>query len=239
MPGQAPCKATVASYYAAVVDAPDPNITYGVELDGCPAPPKDQQDDAEAVVLVSDQMPTECQVLSPQPIAARLGEPDAEKHWQRPTRESPIPAALAAAIPPHDCKAPDCETLWTFAQVDVAYHPVAWAGAINWLSIPPNTTAASQCDWKAETFAGFFIAGPDGKAVKVTEGQDHPLLLSSVLADRTATQVLLAEGPGEYTTYELTAGKATPARHTVWLRLPAESYGLDERIGPSCEAPAP
>ena len=235
VPGQTPCKATVASYYAAVVDSPEPNITYGVALDGCPSPAKDQQEDAEAIVMVSEQMPTECQIQSPQPIAARLGETSADKHWQRPTKETPIPPALATALPPHDCKAPDCETLWTFAQVAVGSRPVAWAGAINWLTIPPTATAASQCDWKVDTLAGFFVAGPDGTAVKVTDGQDHPLLLSTVLADHSGTQVLIAEGPGEYTTYELTAGKATPARHLVWLRLPAEAYGVDERIGPSCE----
>jgi hypothetical protein len=235
VPGQTPCKATVASYYAAVVESSEPNITYGVELDGCPAPPKDQQDDAEAIVMVSEQMPTECQVVSPQPVASRLGETDADKHWQRPTKETPIPPALAAAIPPHDCKAPDCETLWTFGQVTVANRPVAWAGAVNWLTIPANTTAASQCDWKADTFAGFFVAGADGKAVKVAESQDHPLLLSSVLADRTGAQVVIAEGPGEYTTYQLAAGKATAVRHLVWLHLASEAYGFDERIGPSCE----
>ena len=239
VPGQPPCKATVASYYAAVVESPEPNMTYGVTLEGCPAPPKDQQEDAEAIVMVSEQIPSECHIQAPQPIAARLGETDAEQHWQRPTKETPVPHALAAAVPPHDCKAPDCETLWTFAQVAVGGRPVAWAGAINWLTIPPTATAASQCDWKADTLAGFFVAGPDGKADKVTEGQDHPLLLSNVLTDRTGTQVLIAEGPGEYTTYDLTAGKATPARHLVWLRLPSEAYGVDERIGPSCEqAPA-
>jgi hypothetical protein len=167
-------------------------------------------------------------------VAARLGQTDAQKHWQRPARETPIPPALAAAVPPHDCRAPGCETLWTIAEVDVAGRPVAWAGAINWLTIPPNTTAASQCDWKAETFAGFFVAGPGGEAVRVTEGQDHPLLLSTVLADRSGARVMVAEGPGEYATYDLAAGTARLARHLTWVRLPREAYAIDERIGPRC-----
>jgi hypothetical protein len=238
VPGQVPCRATAGAYYGAVVDSPTPNVTYGVELTGCAPPPKDQQQDAEAIAVVSEQAPTECQVLSPQPVATRLGETDAQKHWQRPTKETPIPPAFAAMLPPHDCQAPGCEMLWSVAQVDVASRPVAWAGAVNWLTIPPNTTAGSQCDWKVETFAGFFVAGPDGKAVKVTEGQDHPLLLSAVLADRTGARLLVAEGPGEYSTYDFLAGGVKLARHLVWLTLGKDATVIDERIGPVCDADA-
>jgi hypothetical protein len=233
-PGQPPCKATIGSYYGAAVDSPTPNVTYGVELAGCAAPPEDQQQEAEAIAVISDLAPTDCQILPPQPVAARLGETDAQKHWQRPTKETPIPPALAAVLPPHDCRPPGCETLWAIAQVDVSNRPVAWAGAVNWLAIPPNASPASQCDWKAETFAGFFVAGPDGRAVKVTEGQDHPLLLTAVLADRSGAKVLVAEGAGEYASYDLAGGGAKLARHVVWLLLAADAYAVDERIGPSC-----
>jgi hypothetical protein len=232
VPGQAPCRAVIGSYYAAAVDGPTPNVTYGVELDGCPAPPRDQQDDAEAFALVSEQAPTECQPLVPRPVAERVGETDAQKHWQRPTRQTPLPPAIAAIVPPHDCRAPDCEMLWSFGQVDVAGRPVAWAGAVNWLTIPPGASPDSQCDWKADAFAGVFVAS-DAGAVKLTAGQDHPLLLTAVLADRGGAKALIAEGPGEYTVYDLTAGVRV-ARHLVWLRLPPEAYAIDERIGPSC-----
>lgn len=233
VPGQPPCRAVIGSYYAAAVDGPTPNVTYGVELDGCPAPPRDQQDDAEAFALVSDQAPTECQPLVPQPVAARVGEPDAQNHWQRPAKQTPLPPAIAAIVPPHDCRAPGCEMLWAFGQVEVAGRPVAWAGAVNWLTIPPGASPDSQCDWKADTFAGFFVATAGGGAVKVTEGQDHPLLLTAVLADRGGAKALVAEGSGEYTIYDLTAG-ARVARHLVWLRLAPEAYAVDERIGPRC-----
>jgi hypothetical protein len=233
-PSRPPCKATIGSYYAASVDSPTPNVAYGVELSGCAAPPKEEQQDAEAMALVADQAPVDCQILVPQPVAARLGELDAKDHWQRPTKETPIPPALAAAIPPHDCRPPGCETLWTFAEIDVASRPIAWAGAVNWLTIPPNTTPASQCDWKADTFAGFFVPGVDGKAVKVTEGQDHPLLLSAALADRSGGKLLIAEGSGEYAIYELMPTGAKLARHQVWLTLGPEAYKVDERIGPAC-----
>ena len=237
VPCQAPCRAAIGSYYAAAVDGPTPNVTYGVELDGCPAPPRDQQDDAEAFALVSEQAPTECQMLAPQPAAARVGETDAQNHWQRPTRQTPLPPAIAAIVPPHDCGAPGCETLWAFGQVEVAGRPVAWTGAVNWLTIPPGASPDSQCDWKADTFAGCFVANAAGGAVKLTEGQDHPLLLTAALADRGGAKALVAEGPGEYTIYDLTAG-ARVARHLVWLRLPPEAYPVDERIGPRCSGDA-
>jgi hypothetical protein len=233
VPGQAPCRAVIGSYYAAAIDSPTPNVTYGVELDGCPAPPRDQQDDAEAFALVAEQAPAECQLLAPQPVATRVGETDEQHHWQRPTRQTPLPPAIAAIVPPHDCRAPGCETLWAFGQVEVGGRPVAWAGAVNWLTIPPGASPDSQCDWKADTFAGFFVASAGGGAVKITEGQDHPLLLTAVLADRGGAKALVAEGPGEYAIYDLTAG-ARVARHLVWLRLPPDAYAVDERIGPRC-----
>jgi hypothetical protein len=237
VPGQAPCRARIGSYYIAAVDGPTPNITYGVELDGCPAPPRDQQADAEAFVLASEQAPTECQLLAPQPVAARVGETDAQNHWQRPTQQTPLPPAIAAIVPPHDCRAPGCEMLWAFGQVEVAGRPVAWSGAVNWLTIPPGATPDSQCDWKTDTFAGFFVATAGGGAVKLTEDQDHPLLLTAVLADRGGAKALVAEGSGEYTIYDLT-DRAHAVRHLVWLRLPPEAYVVDERIGPHCEGAA-
>lgn len=232
MPGQPPCRATTGPYYAAAVDTGSPNVTYGAELSGCAAPPSEQQEEAEAIAIVSEQAPSDCQVLAPQPNAARLGETDAQKHWQRPTRQTPLPPAIAAIVPQHDCRPPGCEMLWAFGQVDVGGRPVAWAGAINWLTIPPGAAPETACDWKAETFAGFFVPGPDGRAIKVTEGQEHPLLLSAVLADRGGAKVLVAEGAGEYATYDAAGPRL--ARHLVWLRLPAEAYAIDERIGPSC-----
>ena len=183
--------------------------------------------------MVADQAPTGCELMAPQPVAARLGETDARKHWQRPTKQSALPPAIAAVVPPHDCRAPGCEMLWAFGEVAIAGRPVAWAGAVNWLTIPPGAARETACDWKAETFAGFFVPGPDGRAVKVTEGQEHPLLLSAVLADHSGPKVLVAEGAGEYATYD---AAARLARHLVWLRLPPDAYAVDERIGPSCGA---
>src|SRR5262249_26529137 len=57
-------------------------------------------------------------------------------------------------------------------------------------TIPPGASLDSQCDWKTDTFAGFFVANADGGAVKLTDGQDHPLLLTAVLADRGGAKAL-------------------------------------------------
>ena len=230
--GAQPCHATAGGYYAAAIDSPTPNMAYGIELSGCPAPPDPQN--ASAIVVVSDSPPTECQIVAPRSVAQRLGETDKQNHWQRPTKETPIPPAIASAIPTKACTAPDCEMLWSIAQVDVGGTPVAWAGAVNWLAIPPGASPDSQCDWKAETFSGFFVAGPGGTPLRITEAQDHPLALTAVLADKTGAKVLVAEGPGEYSAYDLGGGKATVGRHLVWLLPHPESYEAIDHLGPVC-----
>ena len=232
MPNAPSCKPTLGTYYAAAIDTP-PNISYGVELVGCPAP--QDPSDAVAIVLVSDAPPSECKVYPPRPVAARLGEVDKQGIWSRPQKETPIPPAFAVAVPQRACTAPDCEMLWSIAEVNVDGKPVAWAGAVNWLEIPPGSPPQSQCQWKADTFSGFFIAGPDGAPVQVTTGQDHPLVLSAVLADKTGAHVLLAEGTGEYTAYDLANGVAAVGRHLVWLFGPPDSYGALDKIGPECQ----
>ncbi len=229
--GGAPCKATVGGYYAAGIDAPEKNITYGVELSGCQPPPDPAN--ASAIAVVSSDNPSECQVVGPRGLAQRLGEVDKAGKWQKPLKETPIPANLAAIIPQKDCAAPTCEKLWSMAQVEVGGQPVAWAGAVNWLEV------SEECEWKGERYSGFFIVGPDGKPLKVSEGQDHPLALTAVLADKTGAKVLVAEGPGEYTTYTLGGGRAQVARHLVWLRPHPDSFEALDHLGPACpEEPA-
>lgn len=230
--GQAPCKATVGSYYAAKVESPTPNITYGVELGGCPAP--QDPNNASSIVVAVDSPPNECQLVAPRGVAQRLGEMDDKGVWKRPTKETPIPPDIAKLAPPKTCTPPACEALWSIAQVDVGGKAVAWAGAMNWLAIPDGATQDTQCEWKAERFSGFFVAGPDGAPVKVTEGQDHPLALTAVLADKTGPKVLVAEGPGEYSTYDLGGGKAALGRHLVWLRPHPDSYEVVDHLGPVC-----
>jgi hypothetical protein len=225
-PGGQPCKATIGSFYAVGIDAPEKNVTYGVELTGCQAP----QDpaNASAIAVVSSDNPNECQVIGPRGVSQRLGEYDKAGKWSKPTKETPIPANLAALIPQKDCAAPGCEKLWSFAQVDVGGQPVAWAGAVNWLQ------ASEECEWKGERYSGFFVVGPDGAPVKVTEGQEHPLALTAVLADKTGAKVLVAEGPGEYSTYALGGGKAQVGRHLVWLRPHPDSFEALDHLGPTC-----
>jgi hypothetical protein len=237
-PRGAPCRATAGRLYAAAVDGPPSNLAYGVELAGCAAPP--DATDATAIALVAAgplaaTPPTGCQALAPRLVAARLGEHDQRGRWQRPSRETPIPPALAAVIPDRVCAAPTCEKLWSIAQVDVADRVVAWAAAVNWLAIPAGADPADACKWKAEAFSGVFVPTAGGSASRVTAGQARPLILSAVLADRGGAKVLIASGPGEYATYDLGADGARLARALVWLQSAPESYSAVEQLGPDCD----
>lgn len=222
-----PCRGTVGHYYAARIEG---SLSYGFELDGCPAPRS--ADEGGGIVLVSDAAPTACRFEAPEPVAARLGEMPAQNQWQRPTKETPIPAPLAAVIPEKDCAAPACEKLWAFADVKIDGKTAAWSGAVNWLAVGD---AAQPCSWTADRFSGFFVPGDDGKAVKITEGQSHPLVLSAVLADTSGARVLLAEGPGEYATYDVVPGSAKLGRSVVWMSAPAAAWEAVDHIGPICE----
>ncbi|MDB4958526.1 MAG: hypothetical protein JWO36_6095 [Myxococcales bacterium] len=229
----APCSAKVGNFYAAKIDGPPASLSYGVELEGCAAPTDPQE--GGGIVLVSQDSPGACRFETPHPVAARMGETDAQKQWQRPTKETPIPAAVSPLIPVHECKPPGCETLWAIGEVDVNNQPVAWSGAVNWLAIG---TPAAQCEWKAERFSGFFVPGPGGTAVKVTEGQDHPLVLSAALVDNTGPKVLLAEGPGQYATYDFAAGAPALGHRVTWMLAPNEAFDAVDHLGPICEPPS-
>jgi hypothetical protein len=233
-----PCRATIGGYYAAAVDGPPANIAYGVELTGCAAPPEGSE--GSAIVLTYDGAisdagaPTDCKLVPPRPVAARLGEHDAKGTWSRPTKETPIPPAFARVVPERPCEPPGCEKLWSIAQVDVGGKPVAWAGAVNWLTIPAGEGPDKQCSWKVDRFSGFFVAGPDGTPVKVTEAQDRPLLLTAVLADSGGAKAMIAAAPGEYTTYDLAGGAARVGRHLVWLHPGPDAYAEVDQLGPAC-----
>jgi hypothetical protein len=228
LPNQAPCRATFGSYYAAAIDAPTKNIAYGIELSGC-APPKDTAPET-AVALASAESPTQCSVIAPKPVAARLGTTGQDGKWQRPASEKPIPPVIAALVPQRACTG-SCEMLWAIGEIEVGGKPIAWAGAVNWLAVGDPT---KPCDWKAETWSGFFVAGPDGAAVKVTEAQEHPLPLFAALTDPSGAVRLLAAGPGEYTAYDYAAGNVSVGRHLVWLRPHPDSYAEIDRLGPEC-----
>ncbi len=230
-----PCRAKAGRYYMAKVDGQAggaATVSYGVELDGCAAPANPEE--GGGIALASEQAPTGCRFETPRPVAARLGRMDAQKQWQRPTQETPMPAALASLVPAKECAAPGCEKLWAFAEVKVADQTVAWTGAVNWIAVGDP---AQQCTWPAERFSGFFVPGPGGTAVKITDGQTHPLVLSAVLADGSGPRVLLAEGPGEYATYDMAGGATTHAKTVSWMAAPPEAWEAVDHIGPICDPP--
>lgn len=225
-----PCQVKLGSYYTARIDGPPGSVTYGVELEGCAAPKNPEE--AGGIVFVSEQPPTGCRFEVPQPIAGRLGEMDANKQWQRPAKESPLPDPLASALPQKECAPPACEKLWAFAAVTIGGQPVAWTGAVNWLQIGNEP---DQCAWTAERESGFWIPS-DGGAIKVTEGQDHPLPLVAVLADGGGAKVALAEANGQYATYDLAPGRASLGRRVVWMLAPPEAWQAIDSLGPLCPA---
>jgi hypothetical protein len=227
-----PCEAKLGTFYAAKLPGPPASVSYGVELTGCSGPQDPQQ--AGGVALVADQPPTGCTFQAPQPVAARLGETDAQKQWHRPVKETPIPPALAALVPPHDCKAPTCEPLWAVSELDLASGPVAWTAAFNWVQI---TDPADPCSWKTERWSGIFVAGPDGRPIKLDTG-DHPLVLSAALVDRSGARALLAEGPGTYSTYDVGPAAGKAAHGMTWMLAPNEAWDGVDRLAPPCERPA-
>ncbi|MFN0246154.1 MAG: hypothetical protein ACKV2T_04555 [Kofleriaceae bacterium] len=238
LPPNAPlCKATIGGYYAEAIDAPTKNISYGVTLAGCAAP-TNPDDAGIAIGMVSNEPPSECHPLAPRGVAARLGTSE-KGAWSRPAKETPIPDAFATIIPERACVAPDCEKLWSIAQIDLANKAVAWSAAVNWLEVPPNADPKSACSWRLDTYSGFFVAGPDGAPVKVTDGQDHPLALFVVLVDKTGAKVLVADGTGEYSTYDLANGAAALGRHLVWMIDDPRAYGAVDHLGPECPPAGP
>lgn len=229
LPDQAPCRVTLGSYYAAAIDAPTKNIAYGIELSGC-APPANTAPET-AVALASAASPGQCSVIAPKPVGVRVGTTSEQGKWQPPASEKPIPPTIAALVPERACNPPVCEKLWAIGQVDIGGKPVAWSGAVNWLAVgDPN----KPCEWKAETWSGFFVAGPDGSPIKVTEAQENPLPLFAVLTDPSGAVRLLAAGPGEYAAYDYANGAVTVGRHLVWLRPHPDSYADLDRLGPEC-----
>jgi hypothetical protein len=233
--GATPCQVRAAGAYAAKIDGPPTSLSYGYELDGCPAP--SDPEEGTGIVFVSQESPTGCTIETPKPIASRMGVMDAKQQWQKPDKQTPIPPTLAPALPSHECVAPGCEPLYAIAEIDVANQPIAWAGAMNWLQ---TGDAAQACSWKAERFSGFFIPSPDGKPVRVTEGQtpEHPLALSAALVDHSGAHVLIADGPGEYATYDLTPGKAALGHHVEWMLGSSEAWEMLDHLGPICEPEA-
>lgn len=228
VPNAPPCKATIGAYYAATITDGTPQYSYGVELDGCPAPPDPEE--GAAIAIASVESPSQCQAVAPRPIAERLGTQGEEGPWQRPTTETPLPPALAATLPAKACTAPGCEMLWSMAAVEVGPKTVVWAGAVNWLT----TSGADPCTWSVEAESGIYLPTATG-AAKLTDGQDRPLGLVAALVDTGAAKILVAAGPGEYTTYDLAGGAATVGRHLVWMTSIPEAFDAVDHLGPFCE----
>ena len=147
-----------------------------------------------------------------------------------------MPPQFTALVPARACAAPDCEQLWSVGRVDVAGKPVAWSGAVNWIQIPPGSTPSAQCTWNVDTFSALYVEGPAGKGVVKLEDAGQPLVLTVVLADAKGAKVLIADGVGEYATWDYGDGLPTLGRHVTWFLDDAAAYGAADHLGPSCPA---
>jgi hypothetical protein len=154
-------------------------------------------------------------------------------------RETAIPPVLAATLPQRQCLPPGCEQLWALGEVDFAGRPVAWTGAVNWLTID-NPAPSAQCTWKTERESGTWVVGADGKPTKLVEGQTagHMLALSTILSDSGGPRAALVEGPGEYASYALSAAGAKLAHHVTWMLVPDTAWEQSDHLGPVCQRPA-
>jgi hypothetical protein len=231
-PGAPPCEATPGAAYAdTVVDGPANDIL-GVQLTTrCPAPGKDQSQ--QLIALVADAAPTGCVAILPRPVAGRVGEAQGSS-WQILPQSTPMPPAVAAAIPRKECAAP-CEQLWTVAQLDFGGKPIAWDVSVEWLRVDP--AQPDVCQWTTEHDGGIYVANPGGAAETLQhEHAVEPLHLGVLLADRSGPRVLVLEHIGEYATFDLGAGGAAPApaHHLRWYVPNEELYAGDRKLGPYC-----
>jgi hypothetical protein len=231
-PGAPPCEATPGAAYADTVVDGLANDILGVQLTTrCPAPGKDRSQ--QLIALVADAAPTGCVAILPRPVAGRVGEAQGSS-WQILPQSTPMPPAVAAAIPRKECAA-SCEQLWTVAQLDFGGKPIAWDVSVEWLRVDP--AQPDVCQWTTEHDGGIYVANPSGAAETLPhEHAVEPLHLGVLLADRSGPRVLVLEHIGEYATFDLGAGGAAPApaHHLRWYVLNEELYAGDRKLGPYC-----
>lgn len=226
-----PCEATPGAAYSDTVNDGPVNEILGVQLTtSCPAPGKDQPQ--QALALAADVAPTGCVAILPRPVAGRVGEA-ANQTWQIVPQSTPMPPAIEAAVPSKPCEAP-CEKLWTVSQLEFGGHPIAWDVAQEWLRVDP--AQPNVCEWKTEHEGGIYLANAIGAAELFHhEHAIEPLHLGAVLADRSGAKVLVLEHIGEYSTFDLhSGGRPTPGRHLHWYSPNEELYAGDRRLGPYC-----
>lgn len=230
MSGGALCEASPGAYYSEVVIDGKANEILGVQLTTkCALPAADAAQ--QAVALLADVAPTGCVAILPRPVAGRVAE-EQNGQWSVLPQSTPIPPAVAAALPQKSCVAP-CETLWTVAQVDFAGKPVAWDVALEWLRV--DAAQPDACQWASEGDGGVFWANPAGAVERVADGHAVvPLHLGALLADRGGAKVLVLEHIGEYATFDVASGTNKPARYLRWVQPNEELYGGDRKLGPYC-----
>jgi len=227
-PDQPPCEATPAGYYAELISEGPVNHTFGVELTtAC------KIEHGLAVAVASPTQPASCKTLVARDVATRIGSSDASGNWQRPTKQTAIPAALARALPPHACIAPSCEALWAVGQVDAAGAPIAYEATRNWITIPPGSTPDHQCEWDQQRDYDIDLV-QHGVATRLELADDEAShRLFAILADTRGPRVIVTSNIGEYATLDW-ANPPHVAKYLRWMQPNEEDYAAQGVLGPYC-----
>jgi hypothetical protein len=190
--GQPVCRGTVSGLTRNLDDAPG-SMSIDALVDGCAPPERD--DPGPWFGLAVDAEPKGCELSSATVIAERVGEADGVD-WVRPTKETPIPTAIASLLPKpkETCDAPACEPLWEVRAAEVASKPLAYEATLTWAH--PDETM-NLCLTAHEDDHALFAVGKTGPKKLVEAGTwQH---LAGVFYDATGPRAMVTTAQGTYT----------------------------------------
>jgi hypothetical protein len=216
--GQPPCRGHVTDLTRNLDDAPG-SMSIDARVEGCPPPGRDEVGPWFALAVDND--PKGCELAAPTAIAERLGEADGET-WVRPTRETPVPPAIAslAPRPKAACAAPGCEPLWQVRAAVVGGKPAAYEATFTWAR--PDAGLA-LCTLAHDDDHALFAVGKTG-AKKLDEGGAWQRL-AGVFYDATGPRALVTTSRGTYTVRPLGADGAGAPITRQWYVPSDEEAG--------------
>ncbi|HTJ47585.1 MAG TPA: hypothetical protein VL463_36055 [Kofleriaceae bacterium] len=187
--GQPLCRGRVTDLTRNLDDAPG-SMSIDARIEGCAPPARDEA--GPWFALAVDNEPKGCDFETPKVIAERLGEADGET-WVRPTKQTPIPAAITP--PPRACTAPACEALWSVRAAVVGGKPLAYEATFTWAH--PDA-ALALCTIAHDDDHALYAIGKTGAAKKLDEVGAWQRL-AGVFYDATGPRALVTTSRGTYT----------------------------------------
>ena len=150
----------------------------------------------------------------------------------RPSKETPIPPAIAALTPKPKaaCDSPACEALWQVRDVEVAGKPVAYETTMTWAR--PDD-ALALCTLAHDEDHALVAIGKAG-AKKIDEGAAWQRL-DAVFYDATGPRELVTTGQGTFTVRPIAAdGTVGPGLVRSWFQ-PAEDEPATWSLAQYCQ----